>query len=202
MTTTDYEARAAHADEIVARVTTKRTCAGCDACCTNMGVEEIGKLPGVRCPHLAGEPGTSCSVYKTRPLACREFLCLWRGSDDILPLNLFPPRVGFVVALTNDFRTFPLVFTVHPDPAHPDSWKAPRHRLVFKALAAKFNAMVVIGQHRLARHVFAPNGNDYSRAAHPELFDMDGGIVGLPSADFLPFRLSAMEVAQMLWPAK
>lgn len=197
----DYEARAAYADAITARITTKRSCAGCDACCTNMGVEEIEKPPAARCPHLCGEPGKSCGVYKTRPITCREFLCLWRGSDDILPLNLFPPRVGFVVAMTNDFRSFPPLFTVHPDPAHWDSWKAPRHRAVFKALAAKFNAIVVVGQHHLACHVFAPNGNEYTRAARPELFTEDGH-VGLPTSDFLPFRLDPAEVAGMLWPAK
>jgi hypothetical protein len=198
----DYEARAARADELMAHVKTSRTCEGCDLCCTAMGVESIEKGPGVRCPHLAGAPGTSCSVYKTRPLACREFLCLWRGSDTSLPANLFPPRAGFVVALTNDFRVFPLLFTVHPDPARPDAWKTPANRAVFKALARDFNAMVVVGQHHLARHVFAPNGNEYSKAQRPELFENDGGKIGVPEEDFLPFRLSWREIATRLWTVK
>lgn len=197
--TDDYAARAAHADEMMAHVTTTRTCQGCDLCCTAMGVEEIGKLPACRCPHLGGEPGQSCTVYNRRPITCREFLCLWRGSDTALPLNLKPSRVGFVVALTNDFRSFPLLFTVHPDPEHPDAWKAPRHRETFKKLARDFNAMVVIGQHHLARHVFAPNGNEYPRARYPELFENDGGRVGVPEGDFFPWRLTLSELTAMLW---
>jgi hypothetical protein len=195
----DYAARAARGDQIMAQVPAKRTCEGCDLCCTAVGVEEIQKPPGCRCPHLTGEPGKSCGIYATRPIVCREFLCLWRGSDTLLPANLKPARVGFVIALSSDFRTFPLLFTVHPDPEHPDSWKAPRHRETFKALAAKFNAAVVIGQWRLARHVFAPSGKEYSRSQWPALFKNDGGVVGLPETDFLPFRLKPIEVARLLW---
>jgi uncharacterized protein len=194
-----YAARAAHADQMLGHVRTTRTCANCDLCCTAVGVEEIGKLPAVRCPLLVGPPGRSCGVYENRPHACREFLCLWRGSDTCLPDNLQPAKVGFVVALTNDFRSFPLLFTVHPDPAHPDAWKAPRHRLVFKTLARDFNAMVVVGQHHLARHVFAPSGSEYNRAQHPQFFEEDGGRIGVPEHDFFEWRLSLEEVCAKLW---
>jgi hypothetical protein len=185
-------------DKIVANMPTTRTCVGCDLCCTAVGVEEIGKLPGVRCPLLMGEPGKSCGVYDHRPKPCRSFLCLWRGSDTLLADNLFPPRVGFVVALTVGFETFPSLITVHPDPAHPHSWKAPRHRAVFKKLAADFNAIVVIGQHHLATYAFGPRGGEYSREKYPELFTEDGH-VGIPSYEFFDFRLTGAEAQKLLW---
>jgi uncharacterized protein len=195
----DYPTRAARADRLLAHIRTKRTCADCDLCCTAMGVEEIEKKPACRCPHLGAQPGKSCTVYETRPITCREFLCLWRGSDTLLPDNLKPSRVGFVIGLTNDFRSRPLLFTVHPDPAHPDSWKQPRHRETFKRLAATFNAIVVVGQHHLASYVFAPNGNEYSREKHPHLFKDGGGRVGLPESDFRPGWLTLEEVCALLW---
>jgi hypothetical protein len=198
--TDDYERRGAHADSLIASIKTKRSCDGCDLCCTANGVEDddLQKLPGVRCPHLTGSPGKSCGVYGTRPISCREFLCTWRGSSKLLPENMKPSRVCFVVALTSHFSTFPLLFTVHPDPAHPDSWKAPRHRLEFKKLAAKFNAMVVVGQAHLACHMFAPDGTEFTREAHPDYFKDHGKTVGVPQKNFLPFKLTAMQVVQLL----
>ncbi len=52
-----------------------RSCGGCDACCTTMGVTELDKPMGEPCPHLAD--GGGCSVYTDRPKTCRQFRCLW-----------------------------------------------------------------------------------------------------------------------------
>lgn len=199
--TDDYDKRAAHADELLAKIKTLRSCDGCDLCCTANGVEDdaLQKLPGCRCPHLTGQPGKSCGVYKTRPLSCREFLCIWRGSDTLLPDNLKPSRVGWVLALTTHYTIWPPLFTVHPDPAHPDSWRAPRHKAVFKSFAAKFNAIVAVGQADLACHVFAPDGSEFSREKYPEYFLQGGKVVGLPQHCFLPFKMSPAEFAGALW---
>jgi hypothetical protein len=183
----------------------KRRCGSCDLCCTAMGVEEVpgvpngDKRPGVRCPHLSGEPGHSCTIYKDRPYPCQQFICLWRGSDTLLPDNLHPARVGFVIAPGGNFGEWPCVLCVHPDPAHPDSWKAPRHRALFLSLAKKFNAIVVIGQGELARHMFSPKGNEFSRERYPELFRENGKRIGLPDFEFLEHHLSKLELVQLLF---
>jgi hypothetical protein len=197
----NYDFLAKRADELLGTMKTKRTCDGCDLCCTANGVEDraLEKQPGCRCPHLTGKPGASCGVYATRPLSCREFLCVWRGSDKLLGDNLKPSRVGFVLALTSHFTAWPLLFTVHFDPAHPDSWKAPRHKATFKMVAAKFNAIVAVGQSHLATHVFAPDGSEFSRDQFPEYFKDDGKTVGVPSRHFLPFKMSPAQVALALW---
>jgi hypothetical protein len=192
-------------DDATDALPVKRRCGTCDLCCTAMGVEEVpdvpngDKRPGVRCPHLAGQPGQSCSIYQTRPYPCKQFLCLWRGSDKLLPDNLHPPRVGFVVAMGGIFGELPIIITIHPDPAHPDSWKAPRHRATFLALAKKFNAIVVIGQGELARHIFSPRGNEFTRERHPHLFKEGGKRIGLPDYEFFPAHLSKMNLAKMLF---
>jgi len=51
-----------------------RTCGRCTACCTVLSVEEIGKLHGVPCHHVSRD---GCSIYGSRPGACRGFACLW-----------------------------------------------------------------------------------------------------------------------------
>lgn len=193
---------AERADRVIASMPTRRTCAGCDLCCTAMGVGSIDKEPGVRCPHLLGLPGASCSIYKTRPSDCREFLCLWRGSDNQLPPELFPARCGFVVAMTSGisatgFSSFPILFTVHPDPKRPDAWMD--HKPVFKKIAADFNAIVAVGQWHLARSVFSPKGNEFPRDQFPELYKDDGGEVGLPEAEFFTWRPTFASVCLALW---
>lgn len=52
----------------------KRSCGGCTACCTTIGVAELGKAPGERCPKLGAR---GCSIYAERPAECREFNCAW-----------------------------------------------------------------------------------------------------------------------------
>jgi hypothetical protein len=49
-------------------------CAGCDACCTVIGVGELAKPLACRCPHANGN---GCSIYSTRPRECRTWACLW-----------------------------------------------------------------------------------------------------------------------------
>jgi hypothetical protein len=170
-----------------------------------MGVEEVpgypdgDKRPGFPCLHLAGTAGHSCSIYAGRPYPCRQFLCLWRGSDKLLPENLWPARVGFVVALGGTFGDLPTIITVHPDPLHPNSWRAPRHKELFWSLARKFNAIVCIGQAELAQHIFSPRGNEYSRERHPHLFKEDGKLIGLPEGEFLPGHPTKTDLVRLLF---
>jgi len=61
-------------------------------CCTWVGVQSLGKLPGERCKHL-GPNG--CTIYDTRPDECRIFNCAWLlGVGD---QSVRPDRLGGVV---------------------------------------------------------------------------------------------------------
>lgn len=56
-------------------------CGTCDACCTVMQVEAIGKAEGVPCPALKAQKGqgaSGCSCYAKRPDSCKTFNCVWR----------------------------------------------------------------------------------------------------------------------------
>lgn len=77
----------------------KRTCGGCTACCTVMGVAELDKPAWQPCAHECAE---GCAVYTTRPQSCAEYSCLWL----LDPQNLFrnmerPDRVGVVLDISD-----------------------------------------------------------------------------------------------------
>lgn len=55
-----------------------RACGECRACCTILAVEEIGKALHQPCRHLCGH---GCAIYDARPVACRDFSCLWLTTD-------------------------------------------------------------------------------------------------------------------------
>jgi hypothetical protein len=55
-------------------------CDSCQACCTVIGVEELGKPYQTRCQHQIPGSGCfegGCAVYPGRPNSCRSFECLW-----------------------------------------------------------------------------------------------------------------------------
>lgn len=74
-----------------------RECGRCSACCTLIGVGELGKPERTPCAHLA-PGGRGCGCYATRPESCRSYVCLWLagfgGSDDR------PDRTGVMFDVT------------------------------------------------------------------------------------------------------
>jgi hypothetical protein len=167
------------------RLPTKRTCDGCDLCCTAVGVRELKKPPGVRCPKLRADldAGHNCGVYPDHPSVCQEFACLWRMSDYTLPEGLHPPKVGFVLSM-GPITNYPFVVTVHPDPARPTAWDTFYFRSVFARIARGLNCLLAVGQGRTATHIFTPVGKVYDKASRPDLFVNGGEQVGAPPGDF------------------
>jgi hypothetical protein len=67
-----------------------RECGPCTACCTVMGVLELGKPYNVPCEHVCQG---GCAIYKDRPRTCRSWECQWRcgfveGMQETRPDNL------------------------------------------------------------------------------------------------------------------
>jgi hypothetical protein len=164
-------------------------------------VPDFDKKASVRCQYLDGEPGCSCKVYAQRPYVCQEFVCLWRCSDTLLPEGMYPARVGFVVAMNGKFGEFPTIITINPDPRHPNSWNKNHHRREFARLARLMNAIVVVGEAALARLIFTPMGNTFSREDRPEFFKEDGARIGIPREEFLPHIPSKEEICMHLFGA-
>lgn len=86
---------------VPATLTTRNRCGKCTACCTVIGVEELGKPHYRPCPHVT-ENG--CAIYDHRPPSCQGFGCLWLdipGADE----SLRPDNLGAVFTL--DQKTLP-----------------------------------------------------------------------------------------------
>jgi hypothetical protein len=69
-----------------------RSCGECGLCCKLLAVDEIGKPAHVWCEHFS--PGTGCTIYETRPAACRTFECLWLKQTE-LSVEWQPTREPF-----------------------------------------------------------------------------------------------------------
>ncbi len=74
---------------------TARSCGGCSACCTALGVTDlpVPKPRGVRCDHIV--PGGGCSTYASKPSSCCAYTCGWLhgvGAEDDRP-----DRLGIIV---------------------------------------------------------------------------------------------------------
>lgn len=170
---------------LAAHVST-RSCDRCEMCCTTMAVLELEKPPWSPCAHLAA--GGGCRVWGDHPGSCKAFACLWRGSDTLLPPELFPADCGFMLAL-DPSETWPTVVKVCPQAGRPDAWDTPANRNLFARLAHAWNCPVaVIGEGVRASHVFAPTGGVYSRAQRPEIFPHDGAGLALGPDDWGPDR--------------
>jgi hypothetical protein len=173
------------------RVTSVRSCEGCDLCCTAPGIKELGKPPGERCSNLCGEPGASCSIYASRPKVCIDFHCLWRVTETVLPDWLRPADCGFMIGF-NRTDEWPGVVTVHVDPARPSAWDNAWARTVFAEIAERWNCLVAVGQSPGTTHIFCPNGTVLDLAKlKPEdraKLSRDDGFIGAPAHVFGPDR--------------
>lgn len=54
-----------------------RACDTCSECCRTLAIDELTlpKKTGVWCMYR--EKGVGCTIYPSRPLGCRSFLCAW-----------------------------------------------------------------------------------------------------------------------------
>lgn len=166
--------------------TSTRSCGACDLCCRSLAVRELSKPPWTPCAHLAGD-GRGCGVWGDHPRSCQDFACLWRGSDVLLPPDLFPADCGFLLAL-DPADAWPTVVKVCVEAGRPGAWDTPRNRELFARLAAAWNCPVAVIGEAGATHVFAPAGGAYSQSERPEIFPHDGAGLALGLEDWGPDR--------------
>jgi hypothetical protein len=76
-----------------------RSCDGCTACCSVLGVTELGKSAYEECRHTCA---TGCSIYASRPYTCSTYACAWKIGA--LPEEFYPPKMGIVVDTTNELN--------------------------------------------------------------------------------------------------
>jgi hypothetical protein len=172
-------------EQLSKQLPTTRVCGDCTLCCTTHAIHEMDKPAGVPCPMLRPRPDTGkigCGIYGQHPASCEGYVCLWRASNDFVPRDWLPAKVGWV--LSWDPFTSPHNVTVHLDPARPNAWRQAHFIRHFKKLAREYNVMVVFGGGDQAVASITPVGNFYEKHSSPELFL--GATVGMPAEDMLP----------------
>ena len=81
-----------------------KTCGTCALCCDLLPVKSIGLKGFTGCQYrrpIFHKDGAGCSIYASRPAACRAWVCGWLMSPDV-PDEYRPDRVGFVIDVHKD----------------------------------------------------------------------------------------------------
>jgi hypothetical protein len=129
---------------------TERSCGDCSLCCKLPYVDELNKSIDTWCPHA--RPGRGgCSIYATRPAACRAFVCGWlEGLSFPVGDEWFPARCKMVIS---EVAAGPLV-TV--DPAFPNAWRQEPYYSQILDWSRQARAQGLIVQVRIGRRFIAP----------------------------------------------
>jgi len=87
-------------------------CGGCTACCSELGVKDLGKPPRCRCEH---ETHSGCGIYGKHPAECQRFVCAWAmgafGSSE----KYRPDQCGLLFTVNNVGERPLSVFLLTPD---------------------------------------------------------------------------------------
>ena len=133
-----------------------RECGSCSACCTVMGVPEIGKGTYETCEHLCG---VGCGIYAERPASCRTFACQWlRGAlevDGAIDTGMRPDACGVIFDYQPD-TVFGEVFTAWE--VEPGASASGYARSIIEGLQERFLVMIMTrgpdGEHGPGRRSF------------------------------------------------
>lgn len=125
-----------------------RQCGPCTACCTVMGVDEIGKKGGDRCEHVIDKlyklsDRAGCGIYESRPQSCRDFKCAWLWLDKLRNMER-PDIVGIMLDVNTEQSTVGGAFIareVRPGAFDEDAGRALLERLAKRVLVLKVRGL-------------------------------------------------------------
>jgi hypothetical protein len=107
-------------------------CGTCNLCCKLLEIPVLEKPAEEWCTHCDRSRG--CTIYEARPAPCRDFVCLWLGSQTTpkpLPAALRPDRAGILFYYVKNFRELNGV----TDPGRTGAWNAPVVQALLKAVS-------------------------------------------------------------------
>jgi hypothetical protein len=128
-----------------------RSCGGCTACCTALGVVELKKKMWVRCDE---ECTSGCSIYDNRPQSCRDFTCLWLTGNIEGDERRRPDQLGLIfVGQGKKFKEIDIpvigVWEIRPDALNIN------HYLI-ERLSSKLVLYCMLYNQPMKRRIFAP----------------------------------------------
>lgn len=121
-----------------------RRCGGCTACCITLPVPPMGKGANERCPKLCSR---GCSIYSTRPTACRLFMCRWLMDESTAGLRR-PDKAGYVIDPSLDrivANGTPVdCVQIWVDPKRPDAHRDPALRAWLAGVADRYGLIALV----------------------------------------------------------
>jgi len=131
---------------------TGRLCGSCTLCCKLPPIPgpPLHKPAGVKCQHA--RVGKGCSIYKTRPMACRVWACRWLADRETAGMPR-PDRCHYVIDIQDDYieqvhedgtRHRCGVVQVWVDPAFRDAYRAPELRAYMLRMATEHSMATII----------------------------------------------------------
>ncbi len=98
-----------------------RSCGACSMCCKLLPIAELGKSHDQWCAHC--RPGSGCTIYESRPKACRSFVCSWLV-DPRIGEHWYPAKSKMVVQISGGHDDQYDVFVdVHVDRGASNAWR-------------------------------------------------------------------------------
>lgn len=85
-------------------------CGECRLCCKLMRIHELDKPPYTWCGNACSK---GCGIYEDRPQSCREFECIWLGSqgtNHAMAVEFKPSVCGAVMTTTKDGKSIVVHF--------------------------------------------------------------------------------------------
>jgi hypothetical protein len=68
-----------------------KSCGGCTACCTIMGVAQLNKPHYIPCEHICP---LGCAIYESKPSACHMWECAWKSGWIYGDVRRRPDKLG------------------------------------------------------------------------------------------------------------
>ncbi len=108
-----------------------KPCGECKACCTAIGIVELGKPNYKRCEHLCK---SGCAIYNSKPASCTEYQCWYTAGlvDDR------PDKIGLIV----DFQLSPLPGAIRIWEVWSGASETKRGKALIKKLCEKYDCDV------------------------------------------------------------
>lgn len=116
-----------------------RDCGRCAWCCYFPTAPELNKPTNEWCKHC--DIGKGCSIYKDRPLSCKQFECLWYKQNQI-PESLRPDKCGVMFELPDNCLTY----VGYADPMTPDAWQEPNVLNLIKKINEAGHSVLIHGE--------------------------------------------------------
>jgi uncharacterized cysteine cluster protein YcgN (CxxCxxCC family) len=129
----------------MADLNSSRACGACSLCCKLLPIAELDKPHDRWCAHC--RPGAGgCTIYETRPQACRTFNCLWLTEVTVAD-HWFPQKSKMVVQIVGvEDPSYDRFIDVHVDRGAADAWRRDPYATDLQQMSTRPRTLVRIFQ--------------------------------------------------------